>query len=183
MPKNKTDLKPQILERLARGEELAEICEALAISVRTVQDWRNKDQDFALLYSSVADRQAEAKASFLLVLEKSLGIVQTACKKAQISRTTFYTWKKSDPDFAAAVEEVQNVALDFAEEALFKAIQEGNISGIIFYLKTKGKDRGYVERQEVVGSQVKPLEVSLTLSAKDLSSDDPDPEEEGSDND
>lgn len=182
MPVNKKDLKPEILERLGNGEDLADICKALGLSVRTVQDWNKKDPDFHLLYRSVADRQEEAKTNFLLALEKSLGVVQTACKKSGLSRTTYYNWRTKDPDFAKAVDEVQNVALDFAEDALFQSIQRGNVAAIIFYLKTKGKERGYVERQEIVGSQIKPLEVSLTLTAADLSSDEPDPKEEDLDN-
>jgi hypothetical protein len=41
------------------------------------------------------------------------------------------------------------VALDFAESQLHKQIQSGEVSSTIFYLKTKGKKRGYVERSEV----------------------------------
>lgn len=182
MPVNKKDLKPEILERLGQGEELADICKALGLSIRTVQDWNKKDPDFNTLYHSIADRQADAKANFLSALEKTLGVVQTACKKTGISRTTYYNWRSKDEAFAKAVDEVQNVALDFAEDALFTSIQKGNVAAIIFYLKTKGKERGYVERQEIVGSQVKPLEVSLTLTASDLSSDEPDPQEEDLDN-
>jgi hypothetical protein len=43
-------------------------------------------------------------------------------------------------------------ATDRAEIKLMEAIEEGEIAAIIFRLKTKGKKRGYVERQEVTGA-------------------------------
>lgn len=38
---------------------------------------------------------------------------------------------------------------DLAESKLMMAINEGNLTAIIFYLKTKHKGRGYVEGQEI----------------------------------
>lgn len=82
-------------------------------------------------------------------MEKTLGVVTSACKAAGVGRVTFYEWLKDDPEFKEAVDSLQDVALDFAESQLFKQIQNGEVSSTIFYLKTKGKKRGYVERQEV----------------------------------
>jgi hypothetical protein len=89
------------------------------------------------------------KAAMLEALEKSLGIVTSACKSVGISRNTHYTWLKQDDIYREAVEDIENIALDFAESQLHKQIKEGNTSGTIFYLKTKGKKRGYIERTEV----------------------------------
>jgi CRP-like cAMP-binding protein len=89
------------------------------------------------------------KKALLAALEKSLGVVTTACKAVGIDRTTFYKYLNEDPDFATAVAELENVALDFAESSLMKQIQEGQTAATIFYLKTKGKARGYVERSEI----------------------------------
>jgi len=89
------------------------------------------------------------KQRLLEALEKSLGIVTTACKTAGVARSSFYEWKENDPEFAMAVQEIDNVTLDFAESSLHKQINEGNATSTIFYLKTKGKNRGYVERTEL----------------------------------
>ena len=88
------------------------------------------------------------KESILKALEQSLGVVTVACKKADIPRSTYYKWLKEDEMFAMAVQEIENVALDFAESQLHKQISDGNTSATIFYLKTKGKKRGYIERIE-----------------------------------
>lgn len=88
------------------------------------------------------------KERILEALEKSLGVVTTACKNVGVDRSTFYKYLKEDEEFAEAVKELENVALDFAESQLHKQIQEGVPTSTIFYLKTKGKRRGYVERQE-----------------------------------
>ena len=92
---------------------------------------------------------AQHKAALIEALEKSLGIVTTACKSVDISRSTFYLWMREDEEFKKAVDEIENVALDFAESQLHKQMKDGQASSTIFYLKTKGKKRGYVERQEI----------------------------------
>jgi hypothetical protein len=89
------------------------------------------------------------KKALLKALEKSLGVVTTACKSVGVGRTTYYDWLNNDKQFADAVKDIENVALDFAESHLHKQIQNNNTSATIFYLKTKGKHRGYVERQEI----------------------------------
>jgi hypothetical protein len=92
---------------------------------------------------------SDTKKRILDALEKSLGVVTDACRIAKVHRDTFYRYKNEDPDFAAKVEEMSEVALDFAESALYKQIKEGVPSSTIFYLKTKGRRRGYVETMNV----------------------------------
>jgi hypothetical protein len=82
-------------------------------------------------------------------LKKSLGIVSTAAKSCGVSRDQHYTWCKDDDVYRAKVEDIRNIALDFAESQLMKQINDGNTTALIFFLKTQGKRRGYVERQEV----------------------------------
>ena len=55
------------------------------------------------------------KETLLKALEKSLGVVTIACKKADIPRSTYYKWLKDDDEFRQQVQEIENVALDFAE--------------------------------------------------------------------
>lgn len=84
----------------------------------------------------------------IAALEQSLGIVTTAAKAVGIDRTTHYDWLKSDEEYKAAVDSIQDITLDFAESQLHKQIKDGEVTSTIFYLKTKGKKRGYIERVE-----------------------------------
>ena len=89
------------------------------------------------------------KKAMIAALEKSLGIVTTACKQVDISRETHYRWMREDAEYKAAVDGIADIALDFAESKLHKSIESGSDTATIFYLKTKGKKRGYVEKQEI----------------------------------
>lgn len=89
------------------------------------------------------------KKVLLDALELSLGVVTDACKKADISRDTHYRWLREDEQYKGAVEEIEGVALDFAESKLYGKIDKGDTTAIIFYLKTKGRGRGYIERQDI----------------------------------
>ena len=91
-------------------------------------------------------RTEVGKRAMISAMRKALGIVTPALKISGVSRTAFYEWLKEDPDFKVAIENVDEVSLDFGETALLKAIKRGNISAIIFFLKTKGKSRGYIEK-------------------------------------
>ena len=82
-------------------------------------------------------------------LENSLGIVSTACSKANISRSSFYKWYKEDEEFRNKVDEIDNVKLDFVESQLFKNIQKEKERSIIFYLQHKGHKRGYIQQQNI----------------------------------
>ena len=103
------------------------------------------------------------KESLLKALEQSLGVVTVACKKAGIPRSTFYKWMKEDEGFAKEVKEIDNVALDFVESQLHKQIAADSTAATIFYLKTKGKKRGYVERQEITGADGMPTHFEIEI--------------------
>mgnify|MGYP003137773022 CR=1 FL=1 len=109
---------------------------------------------------SEQERTKKGKVAFLDAIEKSLGVVDAACKIVGISRTTYYEWLKVDSEFKKKVNEVSEITLDFAESELFKQMKLGNVATIIFYLKTKGKKRGYVERQEITGKEGEPIQIT-----------------------
>lgn len=81
-------------------------------------------------------------------LEKSLGIVTSACKQVDIARVTHYEWLKTNKEYRKQCKDIENVALDFAESCLHKQIAKGNPLSTMFYLKCRGKKRGYIEQQD-----------------------------------
>jgi hypothetical protein len=110
------------------------------------------------------------KKKVLKGLEKYRGIISSACQFANISRQSYYNWMENDPEFKQAVDDISEAAIDFVEGKLFEKINgvtmlgksNGDSDGedptytlppsdtaIIFYLKTKGKKRGYIEKSEV----------------------------------
>jgi len=112
------------------------------------------------------NKTEQHKKALLEALEKSLGVVTTACKRVGVGRTTYYDWYNSDEEFKQSVDDLQNVALDFAESQLHKQIAENSTTATIFYLKTKGKKRGYVERQEITGAEGVPTNFQVEIIDK-----------------
>jgi len=91
---------------------------------------------------------ATRKKAMIEALEKSLGIVTIAAKMAGIDRVTHYRWYDKDSKYKAAVDSVSDMALDMAESSLHQQIKDNVPASTIFYLKTKGKKRGYIEKNE-----------------------------------
>ena len=97
------------------------------------------------------------------------GILSDIAANIGVERNTVYTWCKDDPDFSQALEDSRERFVDLAESNLRKLvagvpaietdengekrfagwIERPSETSIIFTLKTRGKKRGYVERQEV----------------------------------
>lgn len=107
----------------------------------------------------------------LKALEKSLGVVTVACRKSETPRSTFYKWLNEDEQFAKDVSDIENIALDFAESQLHEQIGNANTAATIFYLKTKGKKRGYIERQEITGVDGLPNNFQIEIIDKTEDSD------------
>lgn len=145
----------------------------------------------------------QQKRKLLEMLRTTLGVVETACQRTGIGRTTHYDWLKKDKKYAKEVADIEEVALDFGVTQLHKLMggytlpdskvflvdhtefkggkaivtkkplvvplvkhHGPDASAVIFFLKSKGKKRGYVERNEVTGKDgapVVPQAVSFTI--------------------
>ena len=85
--------------------------------------------------------------------------MSAAARFLNCSRNTISRYIDTYPTVKAVYEEERETLIDFAENQLFKQVQDGNITAIIFTLKTIGKSRGYVERQEVTGADGGKLQI------------------------
>lgn len=84
-------------------------------------------------------------------LRKSGGFVTYASKALGLSMGAVTLRVQKSPYLQSVKKEIEESMLDLAEAALIKNVKEGDNASVFFYLKCKGKDRGYVERQEVSG--------------------------------
>lgn len=106
---------------------------------------------------------------FYRVCEANAGIIGDVASALGVRRSTVYLWCSKYPEFRQALDDARETFLDLAESNLRKLVagvpaietdENGNKrfagwiekpseTAIIFTLKTRGKKRGYVERQEV----------------------------------
>ena len=83
------------------------------------------------------NRTKIAKEQMLKALEGSLGIVTTALKSCDLSRTNFYKWLKEDEVFAAKVEEIENIQQDFIKSKYYECVKDKVPSVVIHAAKTR----------------------------------------------
>ena len=93
------------------------------------------------------------------------GMVTLAAKRLGCSPTTVRRYVKGHASCRQAIEDAREQMGDVTELKLYEAIQGGEGWAIAFYLRTQGKTRGYVERQEVTGANGGPVTFTLQLGA------------------
>lgn len=116
-------------------------------------------------------KREQTALRIIKALTECKGMLTIAAPKAGVSYRTIERYVKDFPSVAAAMQEAKETMLDFAEAKLFTKINSGNMTAIIFYLKTQGKARGYVERQELTGEGGQAIRTEITVvseKAKDL---------------
>jgi hypothetical protein len=77
------------------------------------------------------------KERILKALESSLGVVTTALKSCDLSRTNFYKWLKEDEEFAQKVKEVDVIAKDFIKSKYYECIKDKVPSVVLHGAKTQ----------------------------------------------
>ena len=84
---------------------------------------------------------------------KANGLISVAAKILNCDNKTIYNYIDKYPTLKDTLQEARNKTLDLAENKLFELINEKDKTAIIFFLKTIGRGRGYIERFENVVSK------------------------------
>lgn len=94
-------------------------------------------------------RTIEGKEKFLKLYRQKLCNITATCDAMDIMRNTYYIWRKDDIQFDEECKHIEESLIDFAESQLMKNIKDGKEVSLIFFLKCKGKKRGYIEKSEI----------------------------------
>lgn len=103
--------------------------------------------------------QIKKKDAFLQHFAAKVGHIAFACKSVGISREAYYRWRRDDEKFNMDCNDVLEANLDFAESSLMQNIKKGVSSDIQFYLRSRGKSRGYGDMQVNFNAEIKTTQV------------------------
>lgn len=85
-----------------------------------------------------------------------------AARKLGVDPSGIYRLIRNNARVRDAWEAIKGETTDTVELKLWQRIMADDLAAITFYLKTKGKDRGYSERMEVTGANGGAQVVQLT---------------------
>lgn len=100
-------------------------------------------------------------AQIIAALKGTHGLAYLAAKKLRCDHDTILNYCKRYPEVQAVLEEERGAMIDLAEAKLLTSIRKGESWGVTLCLKTIGKHRGYVERQEVTGEDGKDVVIRV----------------------
>jgi len=92
-------------------------------------------------------------------LRATNGLVSLAARQLGCVPGTIYNRAKNTKSVQQAIDDCRDELIDHAELALRSAVLDKEPWAVGLVLKTLGKNRGYVERQEITGSKDAPLYV------------------------
>ena len=96
------------------------------------------------------------------------GMTSFAAKRLNCSAETVRNYCRRYPTVAQAMREEREAMLDVAELSLFTAIQEREAWAVCFFLKTIGRERGYIERHEVGGEGGGPIIIEVVRGSDQI---------------
>jgi hypothetical protein len=96
---------------------------------------------------------AQKQKIFLEVFENTMQI-HLACQAVGIERSDYNYWLSNEKykEFQAKVYAINESFLDLAEAKLISSIKNGHQENVRFFLRTKGKERGYVEESNPIAN-------------------------------
>ena len=108
------------------------------------------------------------QARILAALRKMNGRQYAAAHVLGCHPKTIERAMKKYPAVAELIAELRGHRIDTIEDVLFTKAKAGEGWAVTFFLRMQARDRGYVERQEVTGSEGKdlpPLQIILQKTA------------------
>jgi len=98
-------------------------------------------------------------------LEANAGFISGAAKSLGVTYQAIHNRINKDKELKDFYDAITESHLDLAESKLLSNIKDGNMTGICFFLKCKGKARGYIEKQnwELSGPGGGPIKVETSL--------------------
>lgn len=96
-------------------------------------------------------------------LKKHQGLAALAAESLGVNVQTIYNYRDRYPTVAEAIAHLKEKRIDVVEGKLWSRINSDDTTAIIFFLKTQGKGRGYVERQEITGTPENDGEIRIKL--------------------
>lgn len=88
-------------------------------------------------------------ARVIEALRETHGIQCRAAEKLGCHRNTVARYIRDHPTVAAAYASERETLVDLAEEGIYDKVVEKDAWALQFVARTLGKDRGYVEKQEI----------------------------------
>lgn len=101
-------------------------------------------------------------------IKGSGGVYNEIAKRLKVNRNSIRNWSAKYPQIANAIAAEQERTLDGVESVLIDKALSGDMTAAIFYLKTKGRDRGYNDRQDCRISGALALEALQRPSLDDI---------------
>lgn len=109
------------------------------------------------------------KEQVLEAIDNTQGLITKIQRKLMAITGEHWNWETAMkyvhkwPETEAALKAETECVLDFAEQNVNKAIiEDHDLATSKWYLKMKGKERGYIETQEVLNHNEDPLRIDLT---------------------
>jgi hypothetical protein len=95
----------------------------------------------------------------ITALKQTKGMVYLAAKRLGCDSKTINNYRTRFPQVEGVIMEERGELVDMAEVRLLQALNRGDPWAVRFFLITQGKHRGYVERQEVSGTDGSPIQI------------------------
>jgi hypothetical protein len=103
--------------------------------------------------------QKYTNAQILEAVKSVNGMIFLAARSLGCTPQAIYKRMNKTPVIREAVDNARGEVVDIAEQKFRQAITNGEPWAVAMALKTLGKSRGYVERQEVTGADGKPMNI------------------------